>query len=90
MTATHIEKRGDITSRRVVPDFEGAKFHHWAHMKRGAESAGTLEKLPRKPRSGLAEESFFAQVDTRMSRRSFGVGVSFDANGRIIREIEGS
>jgi hypothetical protein len=82
----HIKEPGDRTSRRVVPDFEGAKYHHWQHMKKAAEKAGTLDSLPRKPRSGLAETSFFSQVDRHTSRVSFGVGVAFDANGRIIRE----
>jgi len=85
MTA-HIEKLGDTTSKPVVPDFEGAKFHHWQYMLKGAEKAGTLDKFPRKPRSGLAETSFFRQVDVRMSRTSFGVGIAFDKNGRVIRE----
>jgi hypothetical protein len=85
MTA-HIEKLGDNTSHEVKPDFEGAKYHHWSHMKRMAERAGTIDKLPRKPRKGLAEVSFFKQVDARVSRVSFGMGISFDENGRIIRE----
>jgi hypothetical protein len=85
MTA-HIEKLGDTTSKPVKPDFEGEKYYHWQHMKRMAEKAGTLDTLPRKPRKGLAEESFFKQVDTHMSRATFSFGVSFDENGRIIRE----
>ena len=80
-----ITEPGDRTTRRVVPDFEGAKFHHWQHMKRMAEKAGALDKLPRKPRKGLAEESFFEQVDRRMSRRGFSMGVSI-VNGRVVRE----
>lgn len=80
-----ITEPGDRTSRRVVPDFEGAKFHHWQHMRTMAEKAGTLDKLPRKPRKGLAEESFFEQVDRRMSRRGFSMGVSI-VNGRVVRE----
>lgn len=84
--ANHVQQLGDKTSRPVKPDFEGERAYHWMHMRQAAEAAGTLDKLPRKPRKGLAEESFFRQVDTRMSRRSFTVGVSFDANGRIIRE----
>lgn len=80
-----VKEPGDKTSRRVVPDFEGARFYHWQHMKRVAEQAGTLDKLPRKPRRGLAEESFFEQVDRRMSRQSFSVGVSFK-DGRVVRE----
>lgn len=83
--ANIVSKRGDITSKEVKPDFEGEKFYHWQHMKRNAEKAGTIDKLPRKPRKGLAEESFFSQVDRHISRVSFGVGISFDKNGRIIR-----
>lgn len=85
--ATLITEPGDHTSKPVVPDFEGAKAHHWMHMRREAERAGTLHLLPRKPRKGLAERSFFDQVDRRMSRRSFSVGVSF-VNGRIVRSDE--
>lgn len=83
--AGYVQKRGDSTSRPVKPDFESERFYHWQHMKRQAEAAGTIDKLPRKPRKGQAEESFFKQVDTRMSRRSFTVGVSI-VNGRVIRE----
>lgn len=87
MTA-HIKQLGDTTSKRVQPDFESAKFHHWQHMRTMAERSGTLDKLPRKPRRGLAEESFFEQVDRRCSRKSFSMGASFDTNGRIIKEKE--
>ena len=80
-----VKEPGDKTSRRVVPDFEGERFYHWQHMRRMAERAGTLDRLPRKPRKGLAEESFFAQVDRRMSRRGFSMGVSI-VNGRVVRE----
>lgn len=84
MTA-HIQELGDKTSRPVKPDFESEKYHHWRHMRVMAEKAGTLHRLPRKPRKGLAEESFFEQVDRRISRKSFSMGASFDANGRIKR-----
>lgn len=84
-TAAYVKKLGDKTSREVKPDFEGAKFYHWQHMRTMAEKAGTLDKLPRKPRKGLAEESFFEQVDRRMSRRGFSMGVSI-VNGRVVRE----
>lgn len=83
--AAIIKEPGDKTSRNVVPDFEGAKFHHWQHMRRMAEQAGTLDTLPYKPRRGLAEESFFGQVDRRMSRRGYNMGVSI-VNGRVVRE----
>ncbi len=84
MTA-HIQKLGDTTSREVKPNFHSEKFYHWQHMKRQAEKAGTLHTLPYKPRKGLAEESFFSQVDRHMSRRTFGTGISFDKEGNIIR-----
>lgn len=80
-----VEKLGDNTSRAVKPDFESERAYHWLHMRQKAEEAGTLDALPRKPRRGLAEESFFKQVDTRLSRRSFSMGVSIK-NGRIVRE----
>jgi hypothetical protein len=79
-----IEQLGDNTSRPVKPDFEGERFYHWQHMRGMAEKAGTLDRLPRKPRSGLAEESFFSQVDVRMSRVSFSFGVEI-RDGKIIR-----
>lgn len=82
----HIKELGDKTSKPVKPDFEGEKYYHWRHMRTMAEKAGTLHKLPRKPRRGLAEESFFGQVDRRVSRKSFSMGVSFGPDGRIIRE----
>lgn len=82
----HVQKLGDNTTHEVKPNFESERAYHWMHMRDMAEQAGTLDTLPRKPRKGLAEESFFKQVDTRLSRRSFTMGVSFDENGRIIRE----
>lgn len=84
---THIQQLGDKTSRPVKPDFESEKAYHWMHMRDMAEKAGTLDTLPRKPRKGLAEESFFQQVDTRLSRRSFSMGISI-VNGRVVREEE--
>lgn len=80
-----VQKLGDTTSHEVKPDFNSEKAYHWMHMRRQAEQAGTLDSFPYKPRKGLAEESFFKQVDVRMSRRSYGMGISFDENGRIIR-----
>ncbi len=80
-----IKEAGDKTSKTVKPDFEGERFYHWQHMKRMAEKAGTVDKLPRKPRKGLAEESFFEQVDRRMSRQTFTMGVTFK-DGRIVRD----
>lgn len=83
--ANLVQKLGDTTSHEVKPNFEGEKFYHWQHMKKMAEQAGTIDKLPRKPRRGLAEESFFEQVDRHVSRVSFSPGIAFDENGRIIR-----
>ena len=82
----HIQKLGDNTSREVRPDFEGERFYHWQHMRKCAEEAGTLHRLPHKPRKGLAEESFFEQVDRRISRQTFSMGASFDRDGKLIRE----
>jgi len=84
--ATYIKEPGDKTSREVRPDFNGAKAHHWMHLVKCAEKAGTLNMLPRKPRQGLAEQSFFEQVDRRLSRQSYIMGVSFDKSGRLVRE----
>lgn len=84
--ANVVQELGDKTSKPVKPDFEGEKFYHWQHMKRHAEKAGTLHRLPRKPRQGLAEQSFFDQVDRRLSRHSFVMGASFDKDGKLIRE----
>lgn len=82
-----IGKLGDKTSKEVKPDFESEKFYHWQHMRKMAEKSGTLEKLPYKPRRGLAEESFFEQVDRRVSRVSFSCNISFDENGNIVRSL---
>lgn len=83
--SVYIHKLGDKTSRDVKPDFESERAYHWMHMRRMAEKAGTLDTLPRKPRKGLAEESFFKQVDVRISRHTYSSGVSFDKNGRVIQ-----
>lgn len=83
--ANLVQKLGDKTSKEVKPDFNTEKAYHWEHMRTMAEKAGTLHTLPCKPRRGLAEESFFSQVDRHVSRVSFGVGISFDKDGRIVR-----
>lgn len=83
--AVHIEKLGDNTTRPTVPDFESERAYHWMHMRSQAEKAGTLDRLPRKPRQGLAEKSFFKQVDIRATRVSFQTSVTI-RGGRIIRE----
>lgn len=83
------KKQVDRTTKSVRPDFESPRAHYWMKQIRDIEQYGTpVKKWPRKPRKNKAEESFFKQVDTRLSRRSYTVGVSFDANGKIIREEE--
>ena len=74
---------GDNTSHDVKPDFESGRAYYWMKQVKAAKKAGT--KLPYKKRKGLAEESFFKQVDARLSRETFTVGISFDENGKIIR-----
>lgn len=82
-------KSKDTTTKDVKPDFEGEKFHHWQHMIRHHEDAVTHGQphgtLPHKERSSKAEQSFFKQVDRKMSQRVFVVGISFDKDGKIIR-----
>jgi hypothetical protein len=80
-----IESKGDNTSHEVKPDFESAKGHYWMKMVSDARQNGALCNLPRKPRHTLKERSFFAQVDKRLSRKSYVGGVSFDQEGKIIR-----
>lgn len=77
----------DLTSKDVKPDFESAKAYYWLKQTRELQESGTpLKKWPRKPRKNKAEHSFWAQVDRRVSRRAFTVSVSFDKDGKIIRE----
>jgi hypothetical protein len=74
------------TGRDTKPDFNTEKSYHWMHMVKSARKAGVANRLPRKPRSNLAEKSFFKTVDERLSRTSFSPGIAFDSNGKIIRE----
>lgn len=87
--AFHVTEPGDKTSHDTVPDFEGGKGYYWMKQMRAAEAARMrgeyVPPAPYKRRRGLAEESFFGQVDRRLSRRNYTLGASFDAEGRIKR-----
>jgi len=83
-----VKEPGDTTSHDVRPDFDSGRGYYWMKQvreAREAEARGEPVYLPRKPRKGLAEESFFAQVDRRLSRRSFTVSTTFDERGKLIR-----
>ena len=79
-----VQELGDSTSREVKPDFDSAKGYYWMKQVRQAQINGATGNLPRKPRRGLAETSFFEQVDRRLSRQSFSVDIAFDKEGRRI------
>lgn len=83
MTAYVTSGLGDNTSRDVKPDFESGRAYYWMKQVKAARRVGA--RLPYKKRKGLAEESFFKQVDARLSRETFNVGISFDKDGKIIR-----
>lgn len=86
MTAI-VQELGDKLSKECKPDFGSGKGWAWEKMTSEAKQAGSLDRLPHKPRKGLAEQSFWGQVDRHMSRKSFLVGISFK-DGRIVREEE--
>ncbi len=84
--ANWIQEQGDATSHTVKPDFESEKGYHWMKQVAALKEQGTpLKRWPTKPRKGLAEHTFFSQVDQRLSRKSFAPGVSFSKEGKIIR-----
>lgn len=86
--ANVVQQLGDTTSKDVKPDFDGAKGYFWmkqAHAAGRASANGERVHLPRKERSGLAEQTFFEQVDRRLSRQSFCLGATFDKDGNIVR-----
>jgi hypothetical protein len=85
MTA-HIEKLGDDTSHDVKPDFESGKGYYWMKQTMQAQKHGWLLDPPRKPRRTLKERSFFDAVDKRLSRSSSVVNISFDEEGKRIKE----
>ena len=82
--ANVVTEPGDSTSREVKPDFDSAKGYYWMKQVKQARINGATGNLPRKPRRGLAENSFFEQVDRRLSRQSFSVNIQFDAEGKRI------
>ena len=84
MTAI-VQTLGDNTSRECKPDFNTGKGWAWEKMTKEAIQAGTVDRFPRKPRKGLAEESYWGAVDRHLSRRTFIMGVTFK-DGRIVRE----
>lgn len=72
------------------PNFDGEKGYHWMKMTKQAIAAGVRDTLPHKPKEAprtLAQRSFNDAVERRLTRVMISSpGVSFDANGRIIRE----
>ncbi len=84
--ANWVQTLGDSTSHSVKPDFDSEKGYHWMKQVKALKEHGTpLKQWPTKPRRGLAETTFFSQVDRHLSRKSFSPGVSFDTEGKIIR-----
>lgn len=85
--ANHVREPGDRTSHDVVPDFESGRGYYWMKQMKAAEAARMrgeyVPPAPYKRRRGLAEESFFEQVDRRLSRQNFTIGVTFDKEGKI-------
>jgi hypothetical protein len=81
-----IEKLGDNTTHDTIPDFESGKGYYWMKQVYQARVNGASQNLPFKERKGLAERSFFEQVDRRLSRTSMVVGIAFDRQGKRIRE----
>lgn len=83
------KKQVDHTTKEVRPDFESGRGYYWMKQIREVEQYGTpLKSWPRKPPKNKAEASFKKQVDQRLSRRAFTVSVSFDKDGKIVREEE--
>lgn len=77
-----------------MPDFDGGKGYHWMKLTKEAIANGTRDSLPHKPkdaRVSLAQRCFNDSVERRLSRVviSMTTGISFDENGRIIRDEEG-
>ena len=88
--ANLVEKLGDNTTKSVTPDFDSGKGYYWMKQiyeaKKARERGEPVNLTAYKPRQGLAENSFFNQVDRRLSRNSFVSNISFDENGKRIRE----
>ena len=73
----------------MKPDFESGKGYYWMKQMKALMAIPEHERpknWPRRPRSTPAEKDFFGQVDRRLGRQSFTVGVTFDKEGRIIKE----
>lgn len=75
---------GDSTSHDVKPDFESGKAYYWMKAVKASRAAGV--ELPRHEKPGLAWGSFRRQVNERLSRQNFTVGIAFDKDGKIINE----
>lgn len=81
-----VTKLGDSTSKNTTPDFESERAYYWMKQVRAIQEHGSSVPIPRKPRSTLAEKSFFSSVDARVSRRCFTVNIAFDKEGKRIHE----
>ena len=81
-----IGQLGDNTTHDVKPDFDSGKGYYWMKQVKAIQEQGSNVPIPRKPRKSLAERSFFDQVDKRLSRKSFTIGVRFDKAGKRIPE----
>jgi hypothetical protein len=91
MSAAIVLNMGDATSREVKPDFDSGRGYYWMKAVRQAEANGAYDKLPRRPKPapGTAQASWDAQVRSRLARRNYGgFGISFDKNGKVIRDVE--
>lgn len=92
--AIPVNKLGDNTSHNVKPDFDSGRGYYWMKQiyeaKKARERGESVNLTAYKPRKGLAENSFFSQVDRRLSRNSFTIGISFDKNGKRIKENDES
>lgn len=81
---------GDNTSKDVKPDFDSGKGEYWMRqtvaLRKAIANKEEVSPFPYKRRKGLAEESFFRQVDKRINRSLHTVSVKFDSEGRLIKE----
>lgn len=82
-----VEELGDKTSHSVKPDFDSGKGYYWMkqtyELRKAISNGEEVVPPPYKRRKGLAEESFFEQVDRRLSRISYVINVTFDKEGKI-------
>lgn len=84
----HVQKLGDNTTHDVKPDFESGRGYYWMKQIYNARASyvNPATPLPRKERRTQAEQSFFEQVDRRLSRSTTVVNISFDSEGKRIHE----